>query len=76
MSSSEKHHSLNVSEGPVGIGGWMIIPIIGFIGVALLTIINLLNTFSKDGIDALVVIFNATSGPVAALKMPMLLSRL
>jgi hypothetical protein len=54
------------SPGPSGIGGWLVLPVLGFIGTILLTLWNL---FQAD-LDGLVAIFNATSGPLAALKAP------
>jgi hypothetical protein len=54
--------------GPSGIGGWLILPIIGFIGPIVLTLVNLSQALKE--IDGLVAIFEATSGPLAALKIP------
>src|SRR5262249_22158231 len=59
---------------PSGIGGWLILPILGFAGTILLTGLNLLE--AARHVDGLVVIFNATSGPIAALKVPTILSLL
>lgn len=56
------------SPGPSGIGGWLVLPIIGFVGTILLTLWNLSQATSE--IDGLVAIFNATSGPLVALKVP------
>src|SRR5579871_6912975 len=61
-----------ISPGPSGIGGWLILPIIGFIGTILLTILNLSQGLSE--LDGLVAIFKATSGPLVALKAPTALS--
>jgi Protein of unknown function (DUF2569) len=60
------------ASGPSGIGGWLILPIIGFVATILLTGHNLwtsLKTF--DGLKA---IFAATSGPLTGLKIPVTLS--
>src|SRR5262245_66398465 len=60
------------ASGPSGIGGWLILPIIGFVVTILLTGHNVwtsLKTF--DGLKA---IFAATSGPLAGLKIPITLS--
>lgn len=59
---------------PSGIGGWLILPIIGFIGTILLTGVNLLQALGE--IDGLGAIFKATSGPLVALKVPTALSLL
>jgi hypothetical protein len=53
--------------GPRGIGGWLILPIIGFIGTIALTAVNLAQVvISWDG---LVAIFSAT-GALAEAKFP------
>lgn len=57
-----------------GIGGWLIVPIIGFIGTVILTLKNLLDTFSKENLDGMALIFNANSGLIAEVKIPMALS--
>ena len=60
------------SPGPCGIGGWLVLPIIGFVGTILLTGWNQLQWLSE--IDGLVAIFEAQSGPLVALKVPTALS--
>jgi len=60
------------SPGPCGIGGWLVLPIIGFVGTILLTGWNQLQGLSE--IDGLVAIFEAQSGPLVALKVPTALS--
>ena len=57
-------------RGPTGLGGWLILPIIGFAGTMALTVINLVQ-LDTGGLAAIV---TATSGPLAALKIPTLLS--
>ena len=59
-------------RGPSGIGGWLIWPIIGFIGTILLTGWNFSRVFGQ--IDDFVLIFQATSGPLVELQTPMVLS--
>ena len=72
--STDKINEVDTSSGPKGIGGWLILPIIGFIGVILLTFKNLLETFSKENMAGLEAIIDATSGPLATLKIPLALS--
>jgi Protein of unknown function (DUF2569) len=55
--------------GPEGLGGWLILPIIGFIGTIALSGFNLWQSF--QALDGLVAIFTATSAPLADLKIPM-----
>jgi len=54
--------------GPEGLGGWLILPIIGFIGVILLTGFYFLQSFEAR--DGLVAVFTATSAPLADLRIP------
>ena len=72
--STDKINQVDTSAGPKGIGGWLVLPIIGFVGVILLTFKNLLETFSKENMVGLEAIFDATSGPLATLKIPLALS--
>jgi len=58
--------------GPRGIGGWLILPIIGFIGTALWTLWNLLQGLSEAA--GLVAILTAKSGPLVELRTPLVLS--
>jgi hypothetical protein len=54
--------------GPSGLGGWLILPILGFTGTIMLTVVNLAQAvISWDG---LVAIFGATSGPLVGAKFP------
>ena len=56
-------------EQLVGIGGWLILPIIGFVGTILLTGFNFLQTIKQfDGIKA---IFSVDNGPIVSLKLPL-----
>ncbi|WP_112664099.1 DUF2569 domain-containing protein [Microvirga flavescens] len=59
---------------PVGIGGWLILPIIGFIGTLGLTIFNLSGLFKE--LDGFIAIFSATSGQLAEMRLPVALSML
>jgi hypothetical protein len=59
-----------VKAGPVGIGGWLYLPIIGFAGTILLSGSNLLSGL-KD-VDGLRNILVATGGPLAQLKAPLI----
>ncbi len=60
------------AAGPRGIGGWLILPILGFIGTALWTLWNLLQGLAEA--SGLVAILTATSGPLVELRIPMILS--
>jgi hypothetical protein len=60
------------ASGPSGIGGWLILPIIGFVATILLTGHNLWT--SLETFDGLKAIFAATSGPLTGLKIPVTLS--
>jgi|HubBroStandDraft_6_1064221.scaffolds.fasta_scaffold159331_3 hypothetical protein len=60
------------ASGPTGIGGWLILPIIGFVGTIVLTGMNLSQALNET--DGLVAIFRATSGPLVAIKVPTALS--
>src|SRR5262245_51032829 len=60
------------ASGPSGIGGWLILPIIGFVGTILLTGYNFWTSLKE--IDGLKAIFAATLGPLAGLKIPVTLS--
>jgi hypothetical protein len=57
---------------PSGINGWLILPVIGFIGTILITGSNLLQAANET--NQLVAIFSATSGPLVAMKVPTALS--
>jgi hypothetical protein len=57
------------TAGPSGLGGWLVLPIVGFIGTILITLWNLFQALADT--DAMITIFSASSGPIAALKLPM-----
>ncbi|SFI11480.1 Protein of unknown function [Bosea sp. OK403] len=57
---------------PVGIGGWLIMPMIGFAITILLTVKDLSGGFSAW--PFIVAVFSATSGPLASLKAPAIMS--
>ena len=61
------------APGPSGIGGWLILPIIGFVATILLTGHNFW-TMDRKAFDGFKAIFAATSGPLAGLKIPITLS--
>jgi hypothetical protein len=71
---SKKNNYQNVNGSPKGVGGWLILPIIGFVLVILLTVKNLLESLSQDGIAGLNAIFTASSGPLTELQIPIALS--
>lgn len=73
MFSKNKNYAV-VKAGPKGIGGWLILPIIGFVLVIMLTTKNLMDSLSPSGIEGLNAIFTATSGPLTTLQIPMALS--
>jgi Protein of unknown function (DUF2569) len=57
------------APGPVGIGGWLVLPIIGFFGTILLTCFNLLQGLAE--LKGLIAIFTASaSEPLSGLKIP------
>jgi hypothetical protein len=57
-------------SGPVGIGGWLILPIIGFVGTILLTGVNLMQGFASfEGLRA--IFTAASSAPIAELRLPL-----
>jgi len=59
--------------GPVGLGGWLILPILGFFGTILLTGFNLLQGVAQ--LEGLRNIFVAeSSSPLASLRIPMIAS--
>jgi hypothetical protein len=55
-----------------GIGGWLVLPIIGFFGVVVLTGFNLLSVVGS--FDGLVIIFTDTTGQYSAMRLPIVLS--
>jgi Protein of unknown function (DUF2569) len=59
-------------NGPYGIGGWMILPILGFVGVAILTTINLLN--SGITVEILKVLILSDHSDAMKVRLPTLLS--
>jgi len=57
------------SQGPVGIGGWLILPVLGFAATILLTGVNLWQVLEAfDGSRA--ILTAPSSSPLAALKIP------
>ena len=58
--------------GPTGVGGWLIIPIIGFVGVILLTGKNLISALGET--EGLKAIFFGTSPELDVLRLPIFLS--
>lgn len=65
----------DVVLGPVGIGGWLIFPIIGFVLTIIRTLINLVESVSGDSLRGLGEIFSVTAeSHLASLKIPMGLS--
>lgn len=60
------------ASGPSGIGGWLILPIIGFVATILLTGHNVWTSLKT--LDGLKAIFAASSGPLTGLKIPITLS--
>jgi hypothetical protein len=68
----EMSNEMEKTEDPHGIRGWLILPILGFVGTIVLTVINLLQTLTV--VDGLTAIFTASTGPLSALKIPAALS--
>lgn len=60
------------AEGPRGLGGWLILPILGFVGTILLTGWNLGEALSAW--DGLVAVATAKSGPLVSAQLPMVVS--
>lgn len=61
--------------GPIGIGGWLIFPIIGFFGAIILTAKNLLEGFNEDNLEGLKIIFSSSAeNSLASLQFPIILS--
>jgi hypothetical protein len=61
--------------GPIGIGGWLILPIIGFFGAIILTAKNLLEILKEDNLEGLKLIYNSsTENSLASLQFPIILS--
>jgi glucan phosphoethanolaminetransferase (alkaline phosphatase superfamily) len=54
--------------GPSGLGGWLILPILGFIVTMLLTLWNLFQVVADT--EAITAIFATNLGPAAALRFP------
>jgi Protein of unknown function (DUF2569) len=61
-----------VAGSPVGVGGWLVLPIIGFVGVIVLTLINIIGALSE--FEGLKTVFTATDGPLRQLQLPVGLS--
>jgi hypothetical protein len=58
--------------GPRGLGGWLILPILGFVGTILLTGWNLGEALSAW--NGLVAVATAKSGPLVSAQLPMAMS--
>ena len=56
------------TPGPAGIGGWLILPLLGFIGTILLTGWSIVQALQSWG--GLVAIFTATEGALVQFKVP------
>ena len=54
--------------GPHGIGGWLIIPLLGFVGTILLTVFNMIQ---PDAIEGFRIIFTSDEEAVKNLQVPM-----
>ena len=74
--SNENQSALQVVAGPKGIGGWLLLPIIGFMLTILLTLKNIIAIFTMENIDGLIAIYTATSEPLVSLQVPVALSML
>jgi hypothetical protein len=62
------------TTGPVGIGGWLYLVMLGFAGTILMTGANLIGSLQEaDGLKA---ILAATDGPLVQLKAPLALNLL
>ncbi len=62
------------ADGPVGIGGWLILPIIGLCGTIVLTLINLYGVVAEwDGIKAII---GGGNDALVALRLPVAISLL
>lgn len=62
------------ASGPVGVGGWLVLPVIGFVGVIVLTTINLIAAISN--VEGLFFIFSSSAGAYSELRLPTILSLL
>ena len=61
--------AVGAKAGPVGVSGWLYVPILGFVGTILLTGFNLLAILKEaDGLKKILV---ATEGPLVQLKAPL-----
>jgi hypothetical protein len=69
------HTDNAIMKTPTGIGGWLILPILGFVVVFFSILKNILSIFESQNLNGLVLIFNtASNDPLAALKLPLALS--
>jgi len=60
---------------PIGIGGWLVLPIIGFFVTILLTAKNLVEGLSEENLEGLKLIFSSsTENSLASLQVPIILS--
>ncbi|OCC02271.1 hypothetical protein BA190_24795 [Labrys sp. WJW] len=74
MANSSDTMTAQVQDGPRGIGGWMILPIIGLIGTLVFTMINLYGVVTEwEGMKAIIAGENQTT---AALRLPVAASLL
>ncbi|MGB8818099.1 MAG: DUF2569 family protein [Rhizobiaceae bacterium] len=58
--------------GPIGVGGWLVIPIIGFIGTAALTLFSIGTALTE--VDGMKAIFLGASEEAKLLRLPVFLS--
>ncbi len=56
----------------IGIGGWLVLPIIGFFGLIVMTIFNLIGAFQE--IEGLKLIFSGSNPSLSGLILPTVLS--
>jgi hypothetical protein len=58
----------------IGLGGWLLLPIVGLVGTILLTLSNLLTMLSGDSLVGLKVIFSSDPGVFEVLRLPIIVS--
>jgi Protein of unknown function (DUF2569) len=59
-----------IGKEPVGIGGWLILPIIGFVVTIILTGKNLKDAFSTENFEGIKFAFTDQSGTLTTLQIP------
>lgn len=64
------------SDGPTGIGGWLILPLIGLIGTLLFTAVNLAQAFREISPDLAREIFRAATPQMETVRTALTLSLL